>query len=60
MYFSQVHTYILLNRVKVTHIWRAIRGESSELGTHTSPSLVGIGIVRSVEMGWWRDAGKLS
>ncbi len=49
---------------KVMCIWRAIRGEGSELGilarTQITPQQVRIGIVLSAEKGWRRDAGKLS
>ncbi len=44
-------------------IWRAVRGEGSELGilarTQSTPLQIRTGIVVSAEKGWRRDAGKL-
>ncbi len=44
-------------------IWRAVRGEGSELGilarTQSTPLQVRTVIVVSAEKGWRRDAGKL-
>ncbi len=43
-------------------IWRAVRGEGSELGilarTQSTPLQIRTGIVVSAEKGWRRDAGK--
>jgi len=46
-------------------IWRAVQGEGSKLGIlartqSTPPDVVIRDRIRSEEMGWWRDADKLS
>ncbi len=59
--FTSSHLHII-NRIKFMHIWRAVRGEGSELGilarTQSTPLQVRTGIVVSAEKGWRRDAGK--
>ena len=44
-------------------IWCAVQGRGFEHGIWPEPRVlppVVVGIVRSQEMGWWRDADKLS
>ncbi len=61
---SRVHTYLIMNWVNGMRIWRAVRGEGSELGIWPGPKsspypLVGCKRTGSVELGWWRDSGRL-
>ncbi len=60
--FTSSHLHII-NRIKFMRIWRAVRGEGSELGilarTQSTPLQIRTGIVVSAEKGWRRDAGKL-
>ncbi len=57
--FTSSHLHII-NRIKFMCIWRAVRGEGSELGilarTQSTPLQVR---TVSAEKGWRRDAGKL-
>ncbi len=61
-HFTSSHLHII-NRIKFMRIWRAVRGEGSELGilarTQSTPLQIRTGIVVSAEKGWRRDAGKL-
>jgi len=54
--FTSSHLHII-NRIDFMRIWRAVRGEDSELRVPPRQVRTGVGV--SVEKGWRRDAGKL-